>query len=205
MDKALEELRWAKDHGAVGLFKKAVECRDRRASDPYFFPLYEEASRLDVPLCIHTGSEGFKGQLAPSALPVVSAFDALVMAKIPEKFPNLRTGFIEASASWVPFMMSQLATHLRPVGDGTRRFELKQDLFREYRLFVTCQTTDDLSSVLQYDTEDNLLVGTDYTHHDPRAELEALDIIEQRGESGVIPAETARKILDDNPRRFYGI
>jgi predicted TIM-barrel fold metal-dependent hydrolase len=206
MDVAIEELRWAKDHGAVGLFKKAIECGDRKASDPYFFPLYEEANRLDVPICVHTGSEGPSGNLTPSALPVISAFDALVSARIPEKFSTLRFGFIEASAAWIPFIIAQMATRLRPSGDGTgRKFELKQDLFRDYRLYVACQTVDDLPDILKYGTEDNILVGTDYTHHDTSHELDALDIIEQKGAAGVIPPETARKILDDNPRRFYGI
>jgi hypothetical protein len=28
---------------------------------------------------------------------------------------------------------------------------------------------------------------------------------EERGATGEIPAEVARKIVDDNPRRFYGL
>ena len=82
---------------------------------------------------------------------------------------------------------------------------LKQDLFRRYRLYVSCHTVDDLPYILQFGTEDNLLIGTDYSHADQYGEIEALDIIEQRGQQGVIPAEVARKILDDNPRRFYGL
>src|SRR5437763_9857325 len=39
IDAAREELRWAKDHGACGVFKKGFEC-GRRAGDEYFFPLY---------------------------------------------------------------------------------------------------------------------------------------------------------------------
>jgi len=54
-------------------------------------------------------------------------------------------------------------------------------------------------------TEDSLMIGTDYSHADQSAEIQALDVIEQRAEKGEIPASVARKILDDNPRRFYGI
>jgi predicted TIM-barrel fold metal-dependent hydrolase len=53
--------------------------------------------------------------------------------------------------------------------------------------------------------EDNLMIGTDYSHADQSAEIHALDVIEQRGEKGEIPAAVARKILDDNPRRFYAL
>src|SRR5581483_5878950 len=56
-DKAAEELRWAKAHGAVGIYKRGFD-QERPASDRQFFPVYEEASALDVPICIHTGHPG---------------------------------------------------------------------------------------------------------------------------------------------------
>ena len=49
------------------------------------------------------------------------------------------------------------------------------------------------------------MIATDYSHADQSAEIQALDVIEQRGAKGEIPASVARKILDDNPRRFYGL
>src|SRR6266545_907325 len=36
---AVQELRFAKDHGACGVMKKGVEAGGRAASDSYFFPL----------------------------------------------------------------------------------------------------------------------------------------------------------------------
>jgi predicted TIM-barrel fold metal-dependent hydrolase len=56
IDEAVAELRFARDHGACGVMKKGVECGGRAASDPYFFPFYEEAERLDLPICIHQGN-----------------------------------------------------------------------------------------------------------------------------------------------------
>ena len=53
-DAAVEEVRWAKEHGACGIFKRGFDI-DRKVTDPHFFPVYEEASRLDMPICIHTG------------------------------------------------------------------------------------------------------------------------------------------------------
>jgi predicted TIM-barrel fold metal-dependent hydrolase len=46
------------------------------------------------------------------------------------------------------------------------------------------------------------MIGTDYTHADGAAEIEALSILNKKSELG----ETLkRKILEDNPRRFYGV
>ena len=64
IDKAVEEVRWAKDHRACGVFKKGIECADRAASDPYFFPVYEEASRLDLPVCIHNATGKVESAIA---------------------------------------------------------------------------------------------------------------------------------------------
>lgn len=206
MDRAREELRWAKDHGACGILKKGVECGDRPASDPYFFPLYEEASRLDIPICIHTGtgtpSAATAQRFSSNNFNAISAFTALATSRVPDQFPDLRVGFIETGASWVPYLYADLvAKHLRLT---SLPFTFKEDLFRRNRFYVSCQTNDDLPYILKFGLEDNLLVGTDYGHADQSAELEALDIIEQRGATGEIPAEVSRKILDDNPRRFYG-
>ena len=206
--KSVEEMQWAKDHGACGVFKKGIECGDRAASDPYFFPVYDEASRLDLPICIHNATGSIESDIAEGSalggdIIAISAFSALVEHGVPDMFPKLRVGFIEAGASWVPFLIADL------VAKKLRRtflpIDFKEDLFRRYRFYVACQTNDDLPYILKYGTEDSLMIGTDYSHADQSAEMQALDIIEQRGEKGEIPASVARKILDDNPRRFYGL
>jgi predicted TIM-barrel fold metal-dependent hydrolase len=204
MDRALEELRWAKDHGACGALKKGIECGHRPANDPYFFPFYEEASRLDLPICIHIGV----GDPAPEGgglphLSAISAFTALVTGGVPDRFPSARFGFIETSASWIPYLVSDLmARQLRQA--TAKPFDIN-DLFRRSRIYVACQTTDDLPYILKFGTEDNLLLGTDYGHADQSSDLEAFRIIEQKGEEGEISAQVARKIMEQNPRRFYGL
>src|SRR6266542_3154894 len=208
IDKAVEEVRWAKDHGACGVFKKGIECGDRAASDPYFFPVYDQASRLDLPICIHTAMGNIESATAEGSglgggMVAIAAFSALAEHGIPDMFPNLRVGFIETGASWVPYLYADL------VAKKLRRtflpIDFKEDLFRRNRFYVACQTNDDLPYILKYGTEDSLMIGTDYSHADQSAEIQALDVIEQRAEKGEIPASVARKILDDNPRRFYGI
>ena len=71
------------------------------------------------------------------------------------------------------------------VHDLARRFvwkgrEFAKDLLREKRLYVACQTDDNLPYVLQYAGEDNLLIGTDYGHADTSSELLALQTFRQR-------------------------
>ena len=48
IEASITEMQWAKDHGAVGVFFRGIEG-NRTLDDPYFFPVYQEAERLDLP------------------------------------------------------------------------------------------------------------------------------------------------------------
>jgi predicted TIM-barrel fold metal-dependent hydrolase len=64
------------------------------------------------------------------------------------------------------------------------------------------QTDDDFSYVISYAGEENLVIGTDYGHGDTSSELNAISRF--KAMEGLNP-QVKRKILSDNPRRFYGI
>ncbi|HUY06931.1 MAG TPA: amidohydrolase family protein [Acidimicrobiales bacterium] len=209
MDEAVRELEWAKEHGAVGVFKKSVECDQRLVNSPYFFPLYEAAAELGLPMCIHVGSEGPHEAAAPVALDTLKAFDPLINSDIGERFPALRFGFIESGASWVPYLLSLHS-------GAERRKQMQSDvydsalpvdteLFERRNLYVACQSHEDIAYLLPFGLENRLMVGTDYTHADQSSEIQALSIIEQRALNGEIPMSVVEKMFDANPRRFYGL
>ncbi|MBV8085357.1 MAG: amidohydrolase family protein [Chloroflexi bacterium] len=209
-EQAREELRWAKDHGCVGIYKRGFDL-GRPANDPWFFPTYEEADALDVPICFHTGHPG-SDPGGDRGVPILAAFNAVLDGKLPEKFPRLRFGFIEAGASWVPYALSQRGAvkrqAIRMRGGGTRLptlGELEPELFRDNRLFVTIDAIDDVAYVLQFGTEDSLMIGTDYSHTDISANLNALGEVREWAGQGLISQAAAKKILETNPTRFYGL
>ena len=45
MDEAIEQVKMAKENGAVAVCLRPLEG-DRHLTDPYFYPLYEAATRL---------------------------------------------------------------------------------------------------------------------------------------------------------------
>lgn len=211
MDEALAELRFAKEQGACGVFMRGLEG-ERRLSNPYFYPLYEEASRLDMPVCVHSanGSPTLhdyfidESGFAKFKLAVVSAFHSMIFDCVPDRFPRLRTGFIEVSAQWVPYAIHDLRRRLenrRIRGERVMK-SLGKDVLRENRIYVACQTDDDLPYVLQYSGDDNLLIGSDYGHNDTSTEIEALRNLKRTG--AVSPA-AIDKILFHNPKAFYRI
>ncbi len=203
MDEALEEARWGKEHGACAIFMRGIEA-GRFVNDPYFFPLYEEASRLDLPICLHAAGSSFPmheiagGEaIHKFKAPVFCAFDSLIFTDTPARFPTLRFGFVETSAQWVPYVLHQIRRRYEKRGRP-----LSDTIMRDYRLYVACETHDDLPYVLKYAGEDNIVLGTDYGHADPTTELDALGRLR---DGGTVSPEAVRKILDDNPRALYGL
>jgi predicted TIM-barrel fold metal-dependent hydrolase len=204
MQASLEEARFAKDHGGCALYVRGI-AEERPLTDPYYYPLYTAASDLDMPVCVHAATPSFhwndtfdrESGFAKFKLPAVSTFHSLIYDALPERFPQLRYGFIEVSSQWVPYALHDLAKRFTRRGKG-----LSPDIMREYRLYVACQVDDDIPYVLKYAGENNLVIGSDYGHADTATELEALAKLRLTGE---VSATAINKILDDNARALYGL
>jgi len=178
---------------------------DHLANDAYFFPLYQLAQELDVPICVHAGNANpvYNAYVVGSAwnnakVPVLSAFHHVIYNGLPDKFPTLRWGFIEAAAGWLPYMITDLTRRL--VRDG--RPPMKPRPLADNRIYVACQTNDDLPYIIQCVGEDNLVIGSDYGHSDTSSELEALKTLQQTTN---LPEGIVRKIVEDNPKALYGL
>jgi predicted TIM-barrel fold metal-dependent hydrolase len=207
MKDAIDEIRFAKQHGAVGLFFRGIEG-DYTLDNPYLFPVYEEAQSQNLSICIHTGC-GVRAILEmfdisrnhtfghTRVMPLL-AFRDIIANRIPEQFPELRFGFIEAAAGWIPFLIHIV----RRLQKEKFRFASSAELFREYRLYVACEADEDIPYLAKYTGDDHLLIGSDYPHSDPSREDQFVHAIHARED---ISADLKRKILHDNPRAFYAM
>jgi uncharacterized protein len=207
VDASLQEMNWAKERGAVGVFFRGMEG-NLTLDNPYFFPIYAQAEKLDMAICIHTGSGSrYLMQLFDvernhtfahnRVLPVV-AFRDLVANRIPEQFPKMRFGFIEAAASWVPYIWHVLKRSVR----SDLKHKNPRDLFRDYRFWIACEADEELPHLLNYIGEDHIVTGSDYGHNDPSKEPEFVK--NMRAREDVSPA-LVEKILCQNARALYGL
>ena len=199
-----EELKFGKENGACGVYMRGLEV-ERMLSDPYFYPLYEQASALDLPICVHSANGAFTTYdffaddpgFSKFKLAVIGAFHSFVFHGVPQRFPKLRIGIIEVSAQWIPYAVHDLARRF-----ARRGRPFPKNVLKENRIYVTCQTDDDLDHVLVYAGDDNLVIGTDYGHADNAVEIEALRKLRTDGK---INGRVIDKILKDNPCAFYGL
>ena len=207
MKDAIDEIRFAKQHGAVGIFFRGIEG-EYTLDNPYLFPVYEEAQKHNLSICVHTGC-GVRAILEmfdisrnhtfghTRVMPLL-AFRDIIANKIPEQFPTLRFGFIEAAAGWVPFLIHIV----RRLQKEKFRFASSAELFKEYRLFVACEADEDIPYLAKYAGDEHLLIGSDYPHSDPSREDQFVNAINIRED---IPPPLKQKILYDNARTFYAM
>lgn len=170
MDETLKDIAWARAHGAIGVHMRGLEG-DRPVDHPDFYPVFDVAQELDIPICVHIGnaSPAFRGirrnsDERPSrfhmSVPTLMSFTAVATSEISTRFPRLRFGFFEVGSSWLPYIVVQA----HKVRDERDRAAFTQSVLRDRRLFVTCEEHEELPHILRYAGDDNLVIGSDFGH-----------------------------------------
>lgn len=208
MTDALDQIRFAKENGACAVLMRPVEG-NRLLVDPYFYPIYEEASRLDMAIAVHIANGNawlndlYRHPVAIAAtlhrfrVPTVAAFSDVLLSEIHQVFPKLRWGFIEASSQWLPWVLHEARNRFKTLGR-----EWPDNVAREYGMFVSCENSDDLPYIVQQAGENCLVIGTDYGHTDTSSDVDAIKVFKARTD---LAPEVKRKILSDNARALYGL
>jgi predicted TIM-barrel fold metal-dependent hydrolase len=205
LDAVEEEIAFAKAHGAVGVCLQPFD-RDLMMLDPYYYPIYQVASDLDLPIVVHiaNGDPQLAGALRTRTgmlggmdfhLPTIAVAFGIAVGDVAKTFPKLRWGIIEAGAGWIPWVL-QFASRRQD-----EHYTVDDNPFINNRIFVTTQIGDDFQYITDWIGEDRLMIGTDYGHTDPSSEVDAIALFRE------VPIDETvkRKILSDNPMALYQI
>ena len=178
---ATELRRCVKDLG----FKAAhLVCfhGQRNLDDPSFFPFYEAAQELDVPLFCHpNGHMGFITERFSSFFPMhvlgrptncTQALVALVAGGVFERFPRLKVVFFECSAEWPLYWMHRMDDDwewAKEVQDRHMEIPLSMmpgDYVRR-NCYVTMEADEgDISQSIEELGIEHIMAATDYPHFD---------------------------------------
>jgi predicted TIM-barrel fold metal-dependent hydrolase len=229
-----KRLKWAglaplrEPRESIGALEEMVEqgasaavvfgtARDKMLSDASFTPFWDEFARTRLPLCVHMAASyppfdemvhSFLDAHALSmALPAQMAFVALAGQGMLDRYPALKIGFMEFGAEWLFYMVGRMDHYLDrdrmiqpPVLSGTLPRTSIRDYLKSGRIFVCGEMEDALmKDEIALLGEEQLLFSSDYPHGEAR-ENAAATLMERTDLSAI----QKRKILYDNPARFFG-
>ena len=210
MERAFQEAEFAAKNGAAGLEISGYKY-EIAPGNPFWHPLYERAQDLDLCIAFHLGGPGTLFKRAPEDYyyrtfsRVQGAFHSLLMFDIARKFPKLKFAFVETSAAWVPVALAAMfrtrngSPSIREFGDWRKR---GADYLANANMYVTALMDEDMGYTVNYTGHDRMMIGTDYSHMDVGSDPEGLRHTMERTD---VPKATLTKIVDDNPRRCYGV
>lgn len=209
---AVAELRRAvKELGMVGAMIPSNGINEH-VSHKHFWPIYEEAAKLDCALAVHGGSYSNLGfntfTVFPATralgmpFPLAIAMTGMIVDGVLDAFPRLRIGFLEGGTSWMPLVIDRLERELEYGGLRIKR--KPEEYFRGGRIFVGCEGNE---KALAYSIErighEPFMFASDFPHEITLDNcMEEINEIVERDD---IKEEHKSAILGENARKFYKI
>jgi len=212
-EAAAEELeRCVRDDGFVGLVC-AQHILDKNLDDPSFDVVWATAERLGVAVCVHGGGQ------APGQVPfVVERLDSILtvhafthpvgamlaltcftVGGVLHRFPDLRVGFLEAGAGWLPFWLERLDEHWEHAPDQAPSIDRPPSEYFDGRCFVSCEPDERTVPYVLSSVGDVVCYASDYCHWDC-AFPDTVRILRERED---LDDEQKSAVLGGNAARLY--
>jgi uncharacterized protein len=235
VELAQQEMRRAVcELGMAGVFWRPNAHFGRRMSDRFYDPILALAEELGVPIGCHEGNTGYVSPLrgggsdgggfkwfgsgrtstafaahaARHPMEQMGAFIALASEGVLDRFPRLHFAFLESGCGWLPYWLERLdVMRDNPVfGESYLGKERPSDYFRRGQCFVSCEAEEAEEGVPVLGRSlghECLMWASDYPHPDavPYFPNTVGPIVDDQQ----LEADFKRKILWDNPARFYNL
>ena len=216
---AVEIRRCANERKNIAcMLMPTVMTPPRHYGEEFYWPIYEEAERQNIPIALHGGPSTGIGldHLAPfymvhtlsHPLPLFQHLAGIVCGGVFDAFPRLRVIFLEAGCSWVPFMMDRLDGEYDKIYSASMRARLRHEpshYMRDTDNFWVSAELDEKSLKYTIDAigPDRIIYASDFPHEPTEDAIAA-----------AVPAfiddpnygdDVKEKILSQNAKRLYHI
>jgi predicted TIM-barrel fold metal-dependent hydrolase len=214
--RMVAELDQVEELGFRAIVLRPNPVEGRTLGHPAYEPFWTECERRGVAVAVHegahaylpaAGADRFHSRFALHAcshpMEQMMAFLALVEGGVLERHPDLRVAFLEAGCGFWPYWLWRLdeVEYRGLAGEVEANVRRAPSAYFRRQGFIALEPGEPyLAELCPFIGEDNLVFGTDFPHldHDAGIVTEALALRER------LPGEALRKILWDNPIRFYG-
>jgi predicted TIM-barrel fold metal-dependent hydrolase len=215
LDWAVAELDWAVDHGARMIVVRAAAPTTvtgrHNPFDPMFDPFWARLNETGVALVVHAGDSGvssdgyaddhfsasFKGSkldLSIRSFGIEKAVHdyllSMTLARMFDRFPNLRVASVENGAEFLPDLFRKLRSQAKKAPSWFKDDPV--DTFRSH-VWINPFWEDDLASVVEWMGADRVIFGSDWPH------IEGLpQPLDYLTDAKVLSPEDQRLVLHDN-------
>lgn len=179
-DAAAELLRAVKDLGLVGVMIRPNSLITQRIDDPSYYPLYEEAERLGVPILVHEGVGGIwpllgkeraktfaDSHMMTHPYEMMTAVMCVTTSEVLNRFPRLQFGFFEAGCGWVPYWLERLDEHWEKIPAEWPALKEPPSARFKRSCYVSFEPEEVLlPQAISCVGADRLLFASDYPHWD---------------------------------------
>jgi predicted TIM-barrel fold metal-dependent hydrolase len=184
----------------------------------FYYPIYETAERLNLPIAVHPLTEGSHifGAPTPAGYPsyyyeyhtlATTALQAhlasLIAEGVFERFPRLRFVFVEGSVGWLAPLLWRMDKEWKSLRSETPWVRRLPSAYVRDHIRLTTQPLDEpddpahLRQLLaMFPAEEILMFSSDYPHWDFDDPTRVFNDF---------PADFRRRIFYDNARQLYGL
>jgi uncharacterized protein len=179
---------------------------------PDFWPIYEELQRSKAPLLIHNSRQGPAGEIRFDSFlfkhtigrPFETLLDcaALMYGGVPERFPDLKIGFLECGCGWVPYWMDRMDEEWEKRRSEAPLLKSKPSEYmtRGNWFYAAEPEESTLPYVAERVGEGVMLFASDYPHWDGGFPYMVSTVRERKDLSDSFK----QKFLCENAKRLYG-
>ena len=210
---AAEELRRSvTELGAVGVVVQPF-FRDINLYDSYFYPIYEAAQEVDVPVMVHGPGRlrallkdryhtQFQRHMVDFPMSVMMGSMDFLASGVLDRFPNLRVAFLEGACGWVPWWLDRLDEHFEKLPHQAPHIKQPpSEYMKTGRVFFSCEPDEEeLAHVVDRLGEDIIIYASDYPHWDCEFP-ESVNMIANRD---TLSDSAKRHVLGENALRLFG-
>ena len=184
----------------------------RHVSHKEYWPIYEEAQRLDCSLAVHGGcydNLGFNTfTVFPATralgmpVPLAIAMTGMIVDGVFDNFPRLRVAFLEGGTDWIPLVIDRLEREMEYGGLSLKQHP--EAYFRSGNVYVGCEGNEKgLSYAIERVGPEPFMFASDFPHEIAMDNcMEEIEEIEERDD---LKEEHKPLLLGENARRFYKV
>lgn len=217
VDESLAELkRWRGSRWAVGVWP--IAAAGQPIDHPDLEPIWKECAEQNLCVVYHSYTwfppyfpgyrdvwdNVFLGRSAAHPWGAMRFVAAFIGAGIMDRYPTIRCGILEGCCGWLPFWARRLDDQAKYVGTLAPLKHRVSDYMTGGRFFssIEMEEGDDLiRPVIDFLGDGVLMYASDFPH----AESQYPDSVDNFCAWRRLTDEHKRKMLWDNPARFYGV